>query len=110
MNGVNKTLYIPLYGKSYVSKKGIIHIDELKGFEKKIFAKLYAGNFSKKLYRLYEYKKKDKLGQIEEINENLEVFIVDFELLPMMECEIPMFKRDIQEAFQKGFEEVYGKT
>ena len=24
MNGVNKTLYIPLYGKSYVSKKGII--------------------------------------------------------------------------------------
>ena len=38
------------------------YIDELKGFEKKIFAKLYAGNFSKKLYRLYEYKKKDKLG------------------------------------------------
>ena len=35
---------------------------------------------------------------------------MDFELLPMMECEIPMFKRDIQEAFQKGFEEVYGKT
>lgn len=24
MNGVNKTLYIPLYGKAYVSKKGII--------------------------------------------------------------------------------------
>ena len=24
MNGVNKTLYIPLYGKSYVSKKGVI--------------------------------------------------------------------------------------
>ena len=24
MNNVNKTLYIPLYGKSYVSEKGII--------------------------------------------------------------------------------------
>ena len=24
MNNVNKTLYIPLYGKSYVSKKGIL--------------------------------------------------------------------------------------
>ena len=28
MNSVNKTLYIPLYGKSYVSKKGIILKDE----------------------------------------------------------------------------------
>ena len=28
MDGVNKTLYIPLYGKSYVSKKGIILKDE----------------------------------------------------------------------------------
>ena len=28
MNGVNKTLYIPLYGKSYVSKKGIILADK----------------------------------------------------------------------------------
>ena len=28
MNGVNKTLYIPLYGKSYVSKKGIIMNDK----------------------------------------------------------------------------------
>ena len=27
MNGVNKTLYIPLYGKAYVSKKGIILAD-----------------------------------------------------------------------------------
>lgn len=33
------------------------YIDELKGFEKFIFAKLYAGSFSKKLYRLFEYKK-----------------------------------------------------
>ena len=35
---------------------------------------------------------------------------MNFALLPMMECELPMFKRDIQEAFQKGFEDVYGKT
>lgn len=34
------------------------YIDELKGFEKFIFVKLYAGSFSKKLYRLFEYKKK----------------------------------------------------
>ena len=34
------------------------YIDELKGFEKLVFAKLYAGSFSKKLYRLFEYKKK----------------------------------------------------
>lgn len=32
-------------------------IDELNGFEKHIFKKLFAGNFSKKLYKLYEYKK-----------------------------------------------------
>ena len=32
-------------------------IDELKGLERFIFAKLYAGSFSKKLYRLYEYEK-----------------------------------------------------
>ena len=29
MNNVNKTLYIPLYGKAYVSKKGIILKDEM---------------------------------------------------------------------------------
>lgn len=33
------------------------YIDELQGMERRIFAKLYAGNFAKKLYRLYEYKK-----------------------------------------------------
>ena len=42
MNGVNKTLYIPLYGKAYVSKKGIILNDKIaeqiwekEGFELK---------------------------------------------------------------------------
>ena len=34
------------------------YINELTGMERLIFAKLYAGNFSKKLYRLFEYKKK----------------------------------------------------
>ena len=33
------------------------YIDKLKGFERFIFAKLYAGAFSKKLYRLFEYAK-----------------------------------------------------
>ncbi|MBR2341714.1 MAG: class I SAM-dependent methyltransferase [Clostridia bacterium] len=32
-------------------------INELKGAEKFTFKKLFAGNFSKKLYRMYEYKK-----------------------------------------------------
>ena len=33
------------------------YIDELKGAERFVFAKLYAGSLSKKLYRLFEYKK-----------------------------------------------------
>ncbi len=45
---------------TYVNEHTMIpqkYIDELKGFERFIFAKLYAGSFSKKLYRLFEYKK-----------------------------------------------------
>ena len=33
-----------------------------------------------------------------------------FELMPMEPSDIQKFKKDIQEAFQKGFEDVYGKT
>ncbi|MBO4982771.1 MAG: class I SAM-dependent methyltransferase [Clostridia bacterium] len=33
------------------------YVDELKGLERFVFAHLYAGAFSKKLYRLYEYEK-----------------------------------------------------
>ncbi|MBR4420405.1 MAG: class I SAM-dependent methyltransferase [Clostridia bacterium] len=33
------------------------YINELNGFEKRVFKKLYAGRFAKKLYKLYEYKK-----------------------------------------------------
>jgi O-methyltransferase involved in polyketide biosynthesis len=46
---------------AYVKEHTMIpqkYIDELKGFERFIFAKLYAGGFSKKLYRLFEYKTK----------------------------------------------------
>ena len=35
---------------------------------------------------------------------------MNFELLRMSQADIPEFKKDIQEAFQKGFEDVYGKT
>ena len=35
---------------------------------------------------------------------------MNFELLPITENDIKQFKADIQEAFQKGFEDVYGKT
>ena len=34
----------------------IRYIEELKGFEKILFKKLYAGKFSKKLYKIYEFK------------------------------------------------------
>jgi O-methyltransferase involved in polyketide biosynthesis len=33
------------------------YIEELTGYEKYMFKKLYAGNFAKKLYRLFEYRK-----------------------------------------------------
>lgn len=36
------------------------YTDELTGIEKYIFGKLYAGGFSKKLYRLFEYRKDDQ--------------------------------------------------
>ena len=32
MENVNKTLYIPLYGKAFVSKKGIILTDKMAEF------------------------------------------------------------------------------
>ncbi len=35
------------------------YIDELSGMEKRIFRKLYAGSFAKKLYRLFEYRKEN---------------------------------------------------
>ena len=35
---------------------------------------------------------------------------MDFKLLLMEQKDMQIFKRDIQEAFQKRFEEVYGET
>lgn len=35
---------------------------------------------------------------------------MDFKLVEMEDKDIPTFKKEIQEAFQKGFEEVYGST
>ena len=37
------------------------YIEQLKGVERRIFAALYAGELSKKLYKLYEYRK-DRLS------------------------------------------------
>ena len=34
---------------------------------------------------------------------------MDFKLAIMDANDIPLFKKEIQEAFQKGFEEVYGQ-
>ncbi len=34
------------------------YIDQLKGMEKQVFSKLYAGSFAQKLYRLFEYAKR----------------------------------------------------
>ncbi len=52
MNEINKTLYIPLYGKSYVSKKGIILEDKMAEyiFEKENFS---VGRKSKNKYLAY---------------------------------------------------------
>lgn len=33
------------------------YINELTGFDRQVFSRIYAGSFSKKLYRLYSYKK-----------------------------------------------------
>ena len=70
-NPINDVGVTEVYGiddpKSYQSKNFAFvkehtmipqkYINELKGLERFIFAKLYAGGFSKKLYRLLEYKK-----------------------------------------------------
>lgn len=35
---------------------------------------------------------------------------MNLELVLMEQNDVPKFKKDIQEAFQKGFEAVFGKT
>ena len=48
MNSVNKTLYIPLYGKSYVSKKSLF-LDDKKAIIP-IFSYQYYGFFIRVIY------------------------------------------------------------
>lgn len=70
-NPINDVGVTEVYGiddpKSYQSDKFAFvkehtmipqkYVDELKGVERFIFSRLYAGGFSKRLYRLFEYAK-----------------------------------------------------
>ena len=59
--GIDDPTLLQAGGIAYVKEHEMTpkqYIDELDGAEKIIFSKLYAGDFSKKLYRLYEYEKK----------------------------------------------------
>ena len=76
MDGVNKTLYIPLYGKAYVSKKGVILSDikaekiwakegfELKGRSKSKWLAYYMGMRSAVFDRWLKIKMKKMPGAI----------------------------------------------
>jgi hypothetical protein len=58
--GLNNPRLIESENFTLVAEREIVpkkYVNELKGFEKFIFSKLYAGGLSKKLYRLFEYKK-----------------------------------------------------
>ena len=58
--GLDDPAALQIGGLKFVSEHSMTpdrYIDQLKGAERSIFKKLYAGPFSKKLYRLYEYKK-----------------------------------------------------
>ena len=58
--GLNNPQLIENKTFKFVAEREIVpkkYVNELKGFEKFIFSKLYAGGLSKKLYRLFEYKK-----------------------------------------------------
>jgi len=56
MNEVNKTLYIPLYGKSKVSQQGIILNEPSAERIWKEEAFPIRGKLYRKIYRLYELK------------------------------------------------------
>jgi O-methyltransferase involved in polyketide biosynthesis len=59
--GTDDPCYPQAGGLFYLGERDMTplrYIDELRGTEKRIFRKLYAGAFAKKLYRLYEYEKK----------------------------------------------------
>lgn len=35
---------------------------------------------------------------------------MNFNLIPILDCDIKQYKADFQEAFQKGFEQQFGET
>lgn len=58
--GIDNPELIKIDSLSFVKEHDMtpkVYINELSGMEKKLFCKLFAGNFSKKLYKMYEYKK-----------------------------------------------------
>ena len=58
--GIDNPRIMEQFGLTFLKEHTMIpqeKINELKGIEKLIFAKLYAGGISKKLYRLFEYSK-----------------------------------------------------
>jgi len=59
LHGVDEPEALCIPGLSFVKEHNMTPrslIDELQGTEKRIFRKVFAGSFSKKLYRLYEYR------------------------------------------------------
>ena len=61
--GIDEPLLLSVDGLDFLSEREMTpkrFIDELSGAERFVFDKLYAGKTSKKLYKLYEYKKGDK--------------------------------------------------
>ena len=60
--GIDDPIALQTEGLTFVCEHEMTpqkYIDQLEGMEKKIFQKLYAGSFSKKLYRLFEYRKEN---------------------------------------------------
>ena len=58
--GVDDPALLEQDGIAFVREHAITpqsYIDQLSGFEKRLFSRLYAGGFAKKLYRLFEYRK-----------------------------------------------------
>lgn len=59
VHGIDDPRLLEVGGLKYVNEHNMTpqsYIDELHGIEKRIFGRLYAGGFSKKLYKLYEYR------------------------------------------------------
>ena len=60
IHGLDNPTLLESGGMVYLGMRGMTpkkYIDQLRGVERFIFKNLYAGNFSKKLYRMYEYRK-----------------------------------------------------